>query len=46
MSSVKALQAFAKGGELSADYAAAECGTTLTPERAHLIMDNIDNWAT
>ena len=36
---------FAEGGDLSAEYAAAECASARTPECANLIMDNLDAWA-
>jgi hypothetical protein len=41
----ESFQAYAEGGELGADYAAAECATALTPECATLILDNLDDWA-
>jgi hypothetical protein len=36
---------FAEAGDLSSEYAAAECATARTPECATLIMDNLDAWA-
>ncbi len=36
---------FAEGGDLSAEYAAADCASARTPDCANLIMDNLDAWA-
>lgn len=36
---------FAEDGELQDEYAAAGCASARTPERANLIMDNLDEWA-
>jgi hypothetical protein len=38
-------QAFAEGGELQEEYAAANCANERTPECANLMMDNLDDWA-
>ncbi len=36
---------FAEGGDLSDEYAAANCANERTPDCAHLIKDNLDEWA-
>lgn len=41
----ESFQAFAEGGELQEEYAAAGCASARTPECAQLIMDNLDDWA-
>ena len=41
----ESFQAFAEGGELSAEYAAAGCAHSFTPDCANLMMDNLDDWA-
>ena len=37
---------FAEGGALADDYAAAGCASTRSSACAHLILDNLDAWAT
>ncbi len=37
---------FAEGGELADEYTSEGCATARTPECAHLIMDNLAEWAT
>ena len=41
----ESFRAFAESGELSAEYAAAGCTTSFTPDCANLMMDNLDDWA-
>ena len=36
---------FAEGGDLSDEYAAANCANESTPDCANLIVDNLDAWA-
>jgi hypothetical protein len=36
---------YAESGELADEYAAADCANQRTPDCAHLIMDNLDDWA-
>jgi len=37
---------FAEQGELADEYADAGCASARSPECAHLIVDNLDAWAT
>ena len=41
----ESFRAFAEGGELHEEYAAADCAHSFTPDCANLMMDNLDDWA-
>lgn len=41
----ESFRAFAEGGDLADEYAAAGCATSRSPNCADLIVDNLDDWA-